>query len=180
MPTWNACPSAPLPTDLRTSLAPSETRWAPRPGGHVILCVGFPPFQHLLQRKGTLSKQVYLVPSLDLNYVPVLTFHVRCLWISVSPHYQSTSLAQNLQIPDFLGCRSSTSLVLYHLRIGPVLPWRMERKLLLHCPQRHIHGFLRPAGAAGMGPLPATLPHPCRLKRQAFPREWAYFREPWN
>lgn len=96
---------------------------------------------------------------------PLLSIHL------ISP-------ARQFPAPLFLSCRHSESL-----HGSSTLPLGTEGTLVLHCPKGHTHAQLfvpgRPHGVTSVSHLLASLPHPCCVKWQTFPREWTRFR-PWK
>lgn len=110
-----------------------------------------------------------------------MTFHIRRLWISVSPHHQSPLLAMESAISHLpqlhtrhepcpiSSMASSPAAVVDGGDPAPSLS-----------PKTQTYDLSCPYGADGMSHLPAFLPQPCCLKWQACLREWTCFREPWN
>lgn len=110
-----------------------------------------------------------------------MTFHIRRLWISVSPHHQSPLLVTESAIsllPRLHTLHESCPISSMASSPAAVVDGGDPAPSL--SPKTQTHDLSRPYGAGGVSPLPASSPQPCCLKWQACPRERTCFREPWN
>lgn len=122
-----------------------------------------------------LSKQVYLFPYLGVHYVLVLLFPIRPSWVPLSLYCRSTSLARQFPAPLSLSCRHSESL-----HGSSMLPLGDGGDPGAPLSQRahSCSAFCSWSSCwvTSVSHLFASLPHPCCVKWQAFPREWTRFR----